>query len=79
MTGVLGTLAALALRREIEDEWALFTVGVLSVALGVAMTVLPGVGLPSLVGLYALLVGVALIVLAFRARGLPAYQNRRVS
>ena len=39
----------------------------LDVALGTAMAVLPGVGLLSLVGLYAL---VALIVLALRVRGL---------
>lgn len=41
----------------------------LDVALGTAMAVLPGVGLLSLVwlvGLYALAVGVALIVLALR-------------
>jgi uncharacterized membrane protein HdeD (DUF308 family) len=45
----------------------------LDVALGPAMAVLPGVGLLSLVwfvGLYALAVGVALIVLALRVRGL---------
>ena len=45
----------------------------LDVALGTAMAVLPGVGLLSLgwlVGLYALAVGLALIVLAFRLRGL---------
>ena len=45
----------------------------LDVALGTAMAVLPGVGLLSLVwlvGLYALAVGVALIVLALRVRGL---------
>ena len=45
----------------------------LDVALGAAMAVLPGVGLLSpvwLVGLYALAVGVALIVLALRLRGL---------
>jgi len=45
----------------------------LDVALGTAMAVLPGVGLLSLVwlvGLYALAVGVALIVLALRLRGL---------
>ena len=44
---------------------------VLSVILGVVMAVLPGVGLLShvwLVGLYALAVGVALIVLALRVR-----------
>ena len=42
--------------------WALFLVGLLSVALGVAMVVLLDVGLLSLVwlvGLYALSVGVA--------------------
>jgi uncharacterized membrane protein HdeD (DUF308 family) len=45
----------------------------LDVALGAAMAVLPGVGLVSLVwlvGLYALAVGVALIVLVLRVRGL---------
>ena len=42
----------------------------LDVALGAAMAVLPGVGLLSLVGLYALAVGVALIVLALRLREL---------
>ena len=45
----------------------------LDVALGAAMAVLSGVGLLSLVwlvGLYALAVGVALIVLALRLRGL---------
>ena len=44
----------------------------LDVALGAAMAVLPGVRLLSLVwlvGLYALAVGVALIVLALRVRG----------
>jgi uncharacterized membrane protein HdeD (DUF308 family) len=42
--------------------WALFLVGLLSVALGVAMVVLPDVGLLSLVwlvGLHALSAGVA--------------------
>jgi uncharacterized membrane protein HdeD (DUF308 family) len=45
----------------------------LDVALGAAMALLPGVWLLSLVGLvglYALAVGVALIVLALRLRGL---------
>jgi uncharacterized membrane protein HdeD (DUF308 family) len=70
-TGIAEMIAAVVLRREIEGEWVLFLVGVLSVVLGVAMAVLPGVGLLSLVwliGLYALVVGGALIVLAFRVR-----------
>jgi hypothetical protein len=42
----------------------------LDIALGAAMAVLPVVGLLSLVWLYVLAVGVALIVLALRLRGL---------
>jgi len=71
LSGIAEMIAAVALRREIEGEWVLFLVGVLSVVLGVAMAALPGVGVLSLiwlVGLYALAVGVAMIVLAFRVR-----------
>jgi hypothetical protein len=48
--------------------------------LGAAMAVLPGVGLVSpvwLVGLYALAVGVALIVLALRLRWLRRGRGRQ--
>jgi uncharacterized membrane protein HdeD (DUF308 family) len=54
----------------------------LDVALEAAMAVLPGVGLLSLVwlvGLYALAVGVALIVLALRLRGQRRREDRRVT
>jgi uncharacterized membrane protein HdeD (DUF308 family) len=71
LSGIAEIIAAVALRREIEGEWVLFLMGVLSVVLGVAMAVLPSVGVLSLiwlVGLYALAVGVAMIVLAFRVR-----------
>lgn len=54
----------------------------LDVALGAAMAVLPGVGLLSLVwlvGLYALAVGVALIVLAFRVRSARRRGRSRVT
>jgi uncharacterized membrane protein HdeD (DUF308 family) len=82
LSGAAEMIAAVALRREIEGEWALFLIGVLSIALGAAMAVLPGVGLLSLVwlvGIYALLVGVALIVLAFKVRGMRGRGNSRVS
>jgi uncharacterized membrane protein HdeD (DUF308 family) len=81
LSGVAEMVAAVALRREIEGEWALFLVGVVSVALGVAMAFLPGVGLLSLiwlVGLYALFIGVALIMLAFRVRGMRGWGGSRV-
>jgi uncharacterized membrane protein HdeD (DUF308 family) len=82
LSGVAEMIAAVSLRREIEGEWVLFLVGVLSVLLGAAMAVLPGVGLLSLVwlvGLYALAVGIALIMLAFRVRGLRSREGRRVA
>ncbi len=63
-------------------EWALFLVGALSVIFGIIPAVLPGVGLLSLVwliGIYAILFGIALIVLALRARGLQNREGSRVA
>jgi uncharacterized membrane protein HdeD (DUF308 family) len=82
LSGIAEMIAAVSLRREIEGEWVLFLVGVLSVLLGAAMAVLPGVGLLSLVwlvGLYALAVGVALIVLAFRVQSARGRGRSRVT
>jgi len=82
LSGVAKMIAAVSLRREIEGEWALFPVGILSVIFGIILAVLPGVGLLSLVwlvGLYALAVGGALIVLALRVRGLRRRAGRRVA
>jgi uncharacterized membrane protein HdeD (DUF308 family) len=52
------------------------------VLFGLILAVLPGVGLLSLVwlvGIYALIIGVALIVLGFRVRGQQASGSSRVS
>jgi uncharacterized membrane protein HdeD (DUF308 family) len=80
-TGILKGVMAIWLRREIENEWLLVLSGVLSVLFGVILAVLPGVGLLSLVwlvGIYALIFGVALIVLGFRVRSQPASGSGRV-
>jgi uncharacterized membrane protein HdeD (DUF308 family) len=71
-TGILRVVLAISLRREIENEWLFVLSGVLSVLFGVILAVLPGAGLLSLVwliGIFALIVGVVLIVLGFRMRG----------
>src|SRR5215203_2916908 len=71
-TGVLELVMAVALRREIENEWLLGLGGLVSVLIGVLLVVLPAAGLLSLVwliGLYALVFGVALIFLGLRVRG----------
>jgi uncharacterized membrane protein HdeD (DUF308 family) len=81
-TGILKVVMAIWLRREIENEWLMVLSGVLSVLFGVILAVLPGVGLLSLVwliGIYALIFGVALIVLGFRVRGQPASGSSRVT
>src|SRR5690606_21602267 len=67
--------AAIRLREAIKGEWLLAASGVLSILLAAAIVVLlalnPGLSVLSvawLLGFYALLTGIALIVLAFRLR-----------
>ena len=71
-TGILEIMTAISLRREIDNEWIMILGGALSVLFGVLLAVLPGVGLLSLtwlIGIYALIFGVAFIVLGFKIRG----------
>ena len=70
-TGIVRTIAAISLRRQIENEWLMISSGVLSVVFGIVLAVLPGVGLLSLawlIGIYALVIGILLIALGLRAR-----------
>jgi uncharacterized membrane protein HdeD (DUF308 family) len=81
-TGLLKVITAIAFRREIENEWLMGLSGVLSVLFGVVIAVLPGAGALSLVwlvGIYALIFGVALIVLGLRARGHRQANGSRVT
>jgi uncharacterized membrane protein HdeD (DUF308 family) len=80
-TGLLKVVMAIAFRRRTENEWLMGLSGVLSVLFGVVLAVWPGAGLLSLVwlvGIYALIFGVALIVLGFRARGHAQASGSRV-
>lgn len=80
-TGLLKIVMAIASRREVDNEWLMGLSGVLSVVFGIILGVLPGVGLLSLVwlvGIYALIFGVALIVLGFRARSHRQASESRV-
>lgn len=72
ITGVTEVLSAIRLRREIQGEWAMGLSGILSVLFGVALAVLPAVGLLALawlIGIYAIAFGALLMVLAYRVRG----------
>jgi uncharacterized membrane protein HdeD (DUF308 family) len=71
--GFFEIVAAIKLRKEISGEWALVVGGILSIAFGVLLVAYPEAGVLTLVwliGAYSLMFGVAMIFLAFWARGL---------
>lgn len=71
-SGVLQIASAIQLRREIEGEWLLMLNGLLAVVFGLLLFARPGAGAMAIVtilGVFALASGVALILLGWRARG----------
>jgi uncharacterized membrane protein HdeD (DUF308 family) len=73
LTGALEVVAAIRMRNVIHNEWALVIAGVLSVLFGVVLIAQPGAGALAivwLIGLYAVLFGIALLALSWRLRGL---------
>jgi uncharacterized membrane protein HdeD (DUF308 family) len=70
-TGMLKILAAILLRAEVENGWLLAGSGALSVLFSIILAVLAGSDVPyliPLIGAFAVVVGLALIVFAFRLR-----------
>jgi FtsH-binding integral membrane protein len=76
ITGISEIATAIRLRQEIRGEWALIIGGALSVLFGVILAVIgPVAGLLSLIwliGIYALLFGVLMLITAFQVRGRDA-------
>ena len=71
VSGILEVVAALRLRRLIEDEWRLALAGALTVAIGVLMAALPLAGTVAIalwIGAWAITLGGLLIALALRLR-----------
>jgi uncharacterized membrane protein HdeD (DUF308 family) len=71
VTGIAEIVVAVRLRREIEHEWLLGLSGLLSVAFGVLLFLMPAVGAIALaiwIGAYALVFGGLLIALGIRLR-----------
>jgi uncharacterized membrane protein HdeD (DUF308 family) len=71
--GISQIMAAIRLRRAIENEWMLGVSGVLSLAFGALIALFPGTGAISivwLIGVYAMAFGFASLFLGWRLRGL---------
>jgi uncharacterized membrane protein HdeD (DUF308 family) len=71
MTGIFEIVAAIGLRKEIENEWLLFLVGIGSVVFGVLLVIWPGASALAIlwtIGVYAIFFGILLLILAFRLR-----------
>ena len=69
--GLLQIWGAIKLRNEIQGEWLLILIGLLSVVLGIALIAQPGAGalaLVWLIGWFAILEGCIFIALAFRLK-----------
>jgi uncharacterized membrane protein HdeD (DUF308 family) len=70
--GIVEIAAGVALRKEVSSEWFLILKGILSVLFGLVLFVAPGAGALAMVllmiGAYAIIAGVLLLLVAFRLR-----------
>ncbi|MBB6351319.1 HdeD family acid-resistance protein [Nonomuraea muscovyensis] len=72
-SGVSEIVAGIQMRKVIENEWVLIVAGALSVIFGILLLIWPGAGLLTLVwlvGVFAVLYGVAMVVLSFKVKKL---------
>ena len=79
VSGIIVFISAIMMRSEVENVWLLAGGGLLSVLFGVILAALVGSEVPSLapfIGIFAVVVGLALIVFAFRLR--DRQRNRQV-
>ncbi|NUS08648.1 MAG: HdeD family acid-resistance protein [Nonomuraea sp.] len=69
--GVSEIVAGIGLRKTIDNEWMFIVGGILSVVFGILLLVWPGAGMLSLVwliGVFAVLYGIAMIALSLRVK-----------
>jgi uncharacterized membrane protein HdeD (DUF308 family) len=75
VTGIIEIVAAIQLRKQIDDEWWLILAGAASIIFGILLFLNPGAGAIAvlwIIGLYAAVFGVVLIGLSLRLRRFAA-------
>jgi uncharacterized membrane protein HdeD (DUF308 family) len=75
VTGILEIWVAIALRKELSNEWMLILAGILSVVFGVLVVAMPSAGALSiiwLIGSYAILFGIMMLAVAFKVRSVAS-------
>ncbi|MFD0886108.1 HdeD family acid-resistance protein [Streptosporangium algeriense] len=78
VTGVLEIVAGIRLRKATANEWMFILSGALSVLLGVLLFIRPAPGalaLVWLIGIMAIVYGIALVALSFRIKGLTSHRR----
>lgn len=82
VTGGFEIYTALKLRHEIEGEWVLILLGLVSILFGVYCVYAPlvsGIGITMALGVFALVIGIVNIVFAFRLKGLAGRVQGAIS
>jgi uncharacterized membrane protein HdeD (DUF308 family) len=73
LTGILEIVVAIRLRQEIENEVWLGLAGLASIIFGGLLVIWPGAGLVTiswLIGFYAIVFGISMLILGFRLQGM---------
>ena len=82
ITGVFEIVTAVRLRKLIPNEWLLILSGIVSIIFGALLIAQPGAGAIAIVwllGAYALLFGILMLMLAFRLRGMRGTIGRQAT
>ena len=77
--GLLDVVAAFYIRKQVTGEWMLIIGGLLSVVIGLAVMAYPvaaALTMVWLIGLYAIVFGIVMMLMAFRLRGLNNHFHR---
>jgi uncharacterized membrane protein HdeD (DUF308 family) len=81
-TGIAEIMAAVALRKELTNEWVLITGGILSVLFGAIVIARPSAGALSVVWLiatYAIIYGAMILTVSFKLRGLASAAREKLA